>query len=62
MGKKTMRIQSLDELLGLEPEEISPPFSNIPQSSITFLPPQAIRSFREHPFHLYEGKRLKDLT
>ena len=61
MGKKMMRIQSLDELLGLENEEVSTSFT-APSDGILFLPPQAIRPFREHPFHLYEGRRLMDLT
>lgn len=38
MGKKTMRIQSLDELLGLEPEEISPPSPIFRKTASPFFP------------------------
>ncbi len=66
MTKKMRRIQSLDELLGIEEEEIQEKEERAEQPSakkgIEYLPPTAIRMFHNHPFHLYEGDRLKDLV
>ena len=66
MTKKMRRIQSLDELLGLEEEETQEKTERKNLSSaekgIEYLPPAAIRMFQNHPFHLYEGDRLKELV
>ena len=65
MSKKNLRIQSLDELFGLEEEEKNDIQEDIKKSTkkdIEYLAPGSIRPFRNHPFHLYEGERLKDLV
>lgn len=65
MSKKNLRIQSLDELFGLEEEERNDTQDDIKKSTkkdIEYLAPGAIRPFQNHPFHLYEGERLKDLV
>ena len=67
MPKINPRIKSIDDLLGLDAAEESPieptPSVSLPtKNTIITLPPQAIRSFRGHPFRLYEGDRLNDLV
>ena len=73
MPKLNPKIKSIDDLLRVnaeiesqplpEPErgESAPPPSDS-KNSIAFLPPSAVRAFRNHPFHLYEGERLDDLV
>lgn len=67
MPKINPRIKSIDDLLGLDAAEESsveptPSLSLPTKNTIVTLPPQAIRSFRGHPFRLYEGDRLSDLV
>ena len=67
MPKINPRIKSIDDLLGLDAAEESSveptPSLSLPiKNTIVTLPPQAIRSFRGHPFRLYEGDRLSDLV
>lgn len=65
MSKKNLRIQSLDELFGLEEEERNDKQGDIKKSTkrdIEYLAPGSIRPFQNHPFHLYEGERLRDLV
>ena len=66
MTKNMRRIQSMDELLGLEEEEAQEKAERTELSpaknGIEYLPPTAIRMFQNHPFHLYEGDRLKELV
>ena len=65
MSKKNLRIQSLDELFGLVEEERNDTQGDIKESTkkdIEYLAPGSIRPFQNHPFHLYEGERLKDLV
>lgn len=69
MPKINPRIKSIDDLLGLgnagEPV-VSDPVPSVAASSaknsIMLLPPQKIRMFRKHPFRLYTGERLEDMT
>ncbi len=65
MAKKIPRIRSMDELLGLEDAEQE--FSEetgqgVKENRVEYLSPASIRMFRSHPFHLYEGDRLKELV
>lgn len=67
MPKINPRIKSIDDLLGLDtPAEVhteaAAPVSQPGDPGIVMLSPQAIRSFRGHPFRLYEGDRLNDLV
>lgn len=67
MPKINPRIKSIDDLLGLDaaeenPVEPTPSLSLSTKNTIVTLPPQAIRSFRGHPFRLYEGDRLSVLV
>lgn len=67
MPKINPRINSLDDLLGVAREvENTAAAADKPaqpaHNGIQMLPPQIIRSFRGHPFRLYEGNRLNDLV
>lgn len=67
MPKINSRINSLDDLLGVAREvENTAAAADKPaqpaHNGIQMLPPQIIRSFRGHPFRLYEGNRLNDLV
>lgn len=67
MPKINPCIKSIDDLLGLDtPAEVhaetTVSVSQPGNTGIVMLPPQAIRSFRGHPFRLYEGDRLNDLV
>ena len=66
MEKMKPRIRSLDDLFTRG--EIQS-YSNEVSSAVTqaadgimFIPPQKIRTFPKHPFRLYDGERLDDLT
>jgi ParB family transcriptional regulator, chromosome partitioning protein len=71
--KLNPKIKSIDDLLRVNAEIQSQPLLEQEQSepasptadsknSIAFLPPDSIRAFKNHPFHLYEGERLDDLV
>ena len=73
MPKLNPKIKTLDDLLRVnaeiesqplpEPERSEPvPLPTDEKNSIAFLPPDSIRAFKNHPFHLYEGERLDDLV
>lgn len=67
MPKINPRIKSIDDLLGVtQAAGAGAEAANKPapdeSSEIQMLSPQIIRSFREHPFRLYEGDRLNDLV
>ena len=73
MPKLNPKIKSIDDLLRVNAEiqsqplpeqeggEPAPPPADS-KNSIAFLPPSAVRAFKNHPFHLYEGERLDDLV
>lgn len=66
MEKMKPRIRSLDDLFTSGEIQLH---SNKAASAVTqtadgiiFIPPQKIRTFPKHPFRLYDGERLDDLT
>ena len=74
MPKLNPKIKSIDDLLRIS-EEVGgkPPAPETAQADgspspaddknkIAYLPPDRIRAFKNHPFHLYEGERLDDLV
>ncbi len=73
MPKLNPKIKSLDDLLRINEEtsdnslpESERTASAVPslddKNKIAYLPPNSIRAFKNHPFHLYEGERLDDLV
>lgn len=73
MPKLNPKIKSLDDLLRIneETENTALPESEQTESTVSssndknkiaYLPPDNIRAFKDHPFHLYEGERLDDLV
>ncbi len=73
MPKLNPKIKSIDDLLRINeetgcyqppaPETGEPaPSPADSKNSIVLLPPSAVRAFKNHPFHLYEGERLDDLV
>ena len=74
MPKLNPKIKSIDDLLRVNAEIQSQPLlpnrnkvnpgppPPTEKNSICFLPPSAVRAFKNHPFHLYEGERLDDLV
>ena len=73
MPKLNPKIKTLDDLLRVnaenesqlspEPEKTEPvPLPADDKNKIAYLPPDRIRAFKNHPFHLYEGERLDDLV
>lgn len=66
MEKMKPRIRSLDDLFtsGEIRSHSNEAASAVTQTAdgIMFIPPQKIRTFPKHPFRLYDGERLDDLT
>lgn len=66
MEKMKPRIRSLDDLFtsGEIQSHSNKAASAVTQTAdgIIFIPPQKIRTFPKHPFRLYDGERLDDLT
>lgn len=73
MPKLNPKIKSIDDLLRISEETVNgqPVYSEQADNTaspadeknkIVMLPPNSIRSFKNHPFHLYEGERLDDLV
>lgn len=73
MPKLNPKIKSIDDLLRINEETSGNllPESERTESTahvsdeknrIVCLPPDGIRAFKNHPFHLYEGERLDDLV
>lgn len=66
MEKMKPRIRSLDDLFtsGEIQSHSNEAASVVTQTAdgIMFIPPQKIRTFPKHPFRLYDGERLDDLT
>ncbi len=73
MPKLNPKIKSIDDLLRINEETSGNPLpesgrtenttaADSDKNKIACLPPDSIRAFKNHPFHLYEGERLDDLV